>query len=216
VALRVVIADDHPFVLLGIRAALDAARRVSVVGEATCASDLLDILGSTACDVVVTDFSMPNPYCRGDDGLRLIEHMRRDWPELPIVVLTTLATPGILRSLVEAGVLGVINKMESMRELAAAVQAAARGRRYLGNVARESLLSGSRNEPLARPPASLTPRQSEVVQLFSQGLSVTEIARRLSRDIRTISRQKRDAMRKLGVHTDSALFAYARAHGLST
>jgi two-component system capsular synthesis response regulator RcsB len=158
---------------------------------------------------------MPNPYRPGDDGLRLIEQMRRDWPELSIVVLTTLATPSILRSLVEAGVLGVINKMESMRELAAAVRAASKGRRYLGKVAHESLLIRSPNQPLAPLAASLTPRQYEVVRLFSQGLSVTEIARRLSRDIRTISRQKRDAMRKIGVQTDSALFAYARAHGLA-
>ena len=213
--LRIVLADDHPFVLLGMRATFSADKSVEVVGEAVSAATLLKLLATTPCDVLVTDFAMPELGLQAEDGLRLIKRLRRDWPDLRIVVLTSMSNVAILRSILSAGAMSLLNKVEPMDELAAAVRAAGVGRRYLStSIVAALAVAGAENEGLGDGP-QLSPREIEVVRMFASGLSITEIARFMKRDVRTISRQKRDAMSKLGVQNDPGLFAFARAHGLT-
>lgn len=213
--LRIVLADDHPFVLLGIRATFSMDENLEVVGEAASAAGLLRLLVTTPCDVLVTDFAMPELGLQAEDGLRLIKRLRRDWPEIRIVVLTSMSNVAILRSILTAGAMGLLNKVESMDELATAVKFAGVGRRYLSTSIVDALaVAGAENDALGEGPR-LSPREIEVVRMFASGLSITEIARFMQRDVRTISRQKRDAMSKLGVQNDPGLFAFARAYGLT-
>jgi two-component system capsular synthesis response regulator RcsB len=213
--LRIVLADDHPFVLLGIRATFSTDDSLEVVGEAGSAGALLTLLMTTPCDVLVTDFAMPEQGLQAEDGLRLIKRVRRDWPDIRIVVLTSMSNVAILRSILTAGAMSLLNKVESMEELAVAVRFAGVGRRYLSTSIVEALaVAGAETDALAEGPR-LSPREVEVVRMFASGLSITEIARFLNRDVRTISRQKRDAMSKLGVQNDPGLFAFARARGLT-
>jgi two-component system capsular synthesis response regulator RcsB len=213
--LRIVLADDHPFVLLGIRATLSMDENLEVVAEAASAAELLRLLAYTPCDVLVTDFAMPEQGLQAEDGLRLIKRLRRDWPAISIVVLTSMSNVAILRSILAAGAMSLLNKVESMDELAAAVRFAGVGRRYLSTSIVSALaVAGAETDGLGEGPR-LSPREIEVVRMFASGLSITEIARFMQRDVRTISRQKRDAMGKLGVQNDPGLFAFARAHGLT-
>lgn len=213
--LRVVLADDHPFVLLGIRATFLMDENLTVVGEAASAAALLALLEVTPCDVLVTDFAMPEVGHQAEDGLRLIKRLKRDWPNVRIVVLTSMSNVAILRSILSAGALSLLNKVESMDELAAAVRAAGVGRSYLSTSIISALaVAGAEYDTLADGP-HLSLREVEVLRLFAGGLSITEIAGVLGRDVRTVSRQKRDAMNKLGVHNDPGLFAFASAHGLA-
>ena len=213
--LRIVLADDHPFVLLGIRATFSMDENLEVVAEAASAAELLRLLVYTPCDVLVTDFAMPEQGLQAEDGLRLIKRLRRDWPAISIVVLTSMSNVAILRSILAAGAMSLLNKVESMDELAAAVKFAGVGRRYLSTSIVSALaVAGAETDLLGEGPR-LSPREIEVVRMFASGLSITEIARFMKRDVRTISRQKRDAMSKLGVQNDPGLFAFARAHGLT-
>jgi two-component system capsular synthesis response regulator RcsB len=156
--LRIVLADDHPFVLLGIRATFSMDENLEVVGEAASAAELLRLLVSTPCDVLVTDFAMPEQGLRAEDGLRLIKRLRRDWPAISIVVLTSMSNVAILRSILAAGAMSLLNKVESMDELATAVKFAGVGRRYLSSSIRRSL-------PRWRWPAP-KPMRSEKARAF--------------------------------------------------
>jgi two-component system capsular synthesis response regulator RcsB len=215
VKLRVILADDHPFVLLGIQATLAEQCDVRVVGEATSPASLFEVMQRTACDVLVTDLAMPNESGDAEDGLRLIRRIRSDWPQVRIVVLTSLTNAAILRSIISAGVLGMLNKIESMDELAAAIRAAGAGRPHVSRSVLDALSSTNGETLTLLPMRDLSPRQTEVLRLFVRGHSISEIAQHLGRDVRTVSRQKRDAMAKLGVSNDPGLFAFVRAHGLS-
>ncbi|QCP51616.1 response regulator transcription factor [Trinickia violacea] len=205
------LADDHPFVLLGIRAALERDASIKVVGTASTPSELLDMLHSTPCDVLVTDLAMPDPDSIHEDGLRLIRRIRREWPQLGVVVLTSLTNGVILHSLVTDQAISVVNKAESMEDVAVAVRLAVQGEAHVGDTIAGALSNAGAE---AFKSANLSPRETEVVRLFAGGHSLTEIARMLDRDVRTVSRQKRDAMVKLGIHNDPGLFAFAHAHGL--
>ncbi|MGH8780893.1 response regulator [Paraburkholderia sp.] len=212
--LRVILADDHPFVLLGTRVSLAAHADVAVVGEAGSPAALLDLLRRTPCDVLVTDLTMPEADGSTADGLRLLTRVRHGWPALRIVVLTGLTNAAILRAILAEGVTGILNKIEPMDELIVAIRRAACGHAYLGKSILDAIAATSGDAPGTAARRPLSPREAEVVRLFADGQSISGIARTLGRDIRTVSRQKRDAMVKLGVRNDAGLFIYVRANGL--
>ena len=212
--LRVIVADDHPFVLLGVRASLAVQDGIDIVGEADSPTGLIDLLKTTPCDVLVTDLTMPEANGLAEDGLRLVRRVRRDWPAVRIVVLTSLTNAAILRAIMSDGVTGILNKTESMEELAAAIRCAGYGRPYVGQPILDALATASGDPVGLSPIRRLSLRETEVIRLFASGQSISEIARTLERDIRTVSRQKRNAMVKFGVSNDAGLFIYVRAYGL--
>lgn len=212
--LRVVLADDHPFVLLGARVSLATHADIVVVGEAGGPTALLDLLRATPCDVLVTDLTMPEADGSTADGLCLLNRVRRSWPSMRIVVLTGLTNAAVLRSILAEGVTGILNKIEPMDELAVAIRRAACGRAYLGKSILDAIAVTGGDAPTSVQQRRLSPREAEVVRLFTAGQSISGIARTLERDVRTVSRQKRDAMVKLGVNNDAGLFIYVRANGL--
>jgi len=206
--LRVFLADDHPMVLLGIRSILESDG-IDVVGVATSTDELMAGLRTHACDVVITDLMMPGGSL--PDGALLIQKIRAEFPLLPILVMTMVSNPGIIDSLLCAGVLGVIEKSERMDMLSQAVRTVAARRRFespkLVDLLQSYRASKSDNERLST-------REAEVIRLLASGLSVSEIGVRLGRSLKTISRQKMDAMRKLGLQSDVELYNYARDQGM--
>jgi len=212
---RIVIADDHPVVMLGIRALLKEHSSLQVVAEASHGRELLGLLAGQRCDLLITDFSMPYEDGSGD-GLPLLRRLRRDHPGLPIIVLTMLHNAALTRGMLAAGVNGLVAKGAMTKELQFAIGAVLNGRTYICEAMREHVIDWS---PSAEPdgnadPATLSQREVEVVRLYAKGLSVTQIAEQLHRSVKTVSQQKNDAMRKLGITSNTQLFEYARTYGL--
>jgi len=212
-SLKIFVADDHAVVLAGVRAILQRANPpMDMAATADSGEKLLELLGREHCDVLVTDFAMPQQDGRGQDGLRMLEMIRRSHPRLLIVVLTMMDNPPVLRAMLETGVQGLVGKTSAIEDLPAAIAAVAAGRRYVSRDL-QARLEADADKPAT---AGLSGREVEVVRLFAEGLSVSEIALRLHRSVKTISRQKSDAMRKLGIDNHSQLYAYAREYGLKT
>ncbi|XRD81638.1 response regulator transcription factor [Dyella halodurans] len=209
--MRIIISDDHPVVLKGLKTWLqDYGSRIEVVGEARNGAELLSLLGRVPCDLLITDFSMPSEDAE-DDGLSLIHRLRGAYPKLPILVLTMLSNPALAQSMLTAGVQSIVDKMAMTKELMLAIEMARSGRTYLSTRLRRQI------ENAVRPGEdglAVSPREGEVIRLLAQGLTVSEVARRTARSVKTISQQKRDAMRKLGLHSDKQLFEFARSAGL--
>jgi len=210
---HIVLADDHPIVSSGVRALLEQNPGFRVVAEATSPDELLRVLDSTPCQLVVTDFNMPGEQAA--DGLSLLQLLGRRWPDLNIVVLTQLANPGVLNNIARLGnVRGVVSKSDAMKELPTAVTAATAGRSYLSASVRKQI-ELTQGEG-ADSTTTLSKREAEVMRLFALGHTVSEIARQLNRSVKTVSSQKVEAMRKLGVKSDLEFYAYAREHGLGS
>ncbi len=197
--LKVIIADDHPVVLLGTSAILNADPRqgFKVVGTANSVTGLFELLAQEPCRVLITDFSMP----RGElaDGLTMVSRLRREYPDIQIVVLSMLSSTHILRSLLRMGVMGLYNKNETLAELPRATRLAGMKRRYI---------SPSYKRKLEQPNDPLSARELEVLRMMANGLSGRDIAQLSHRSEKTVSRHKRNAMEKLGLVHDSALLDY--------
>ena len=211
--MRVIIADDHPIIVAGVRMLLGNRTDVEVVAEADSPDKLLAALRTLPCDLLITDFSMPGGETA--DGLGLVQRIRRDFPALPIIVLTMLANVGVHGTILESGVRGLVDKGSGMADISLAIQAVSQGRDYVSASFKQGLLQSSFDSQ-AGEPARLSPREVEVIRLFSSGLSVTDIADRLVRSVKTVSRQKADAMAKLGLKNDLDIYVYAREHGLES
>lgn len=214
---RVIVAYDHPVAVLGIKVLMDEQDAgLVLVGQAVSGVELLNLLTKEACDLLITDFSMPY---QGDfqDGLLLLDRIRRDHPVLPIIVITTVHDRASIYGMLDAGVNAVVGKVAMVTELMLATCAVRSGHTYLS----ESLREYADGRPRAfvegrfvRFPESIPPvlskREAEVVRLYSAGYSVTQISEHVHRSVKTISQQKNDAMRKLGLTNNSQLYEYAR------
>lgn len=212
---RIILADDHPVVLMGARMALcsPSDTAFSIVAQAHNADELIDRLEHTPCDILVSDYSMP--YGRFPDGLALMGYLKRHFGHVPLIVMTMLRNPSLLQALLNSGVCGLFDKRSPLSELKQAVQSVSKGRRYLSPSFAEIL--EAQTLPRAStdaPRVSLSEREMEVVRLFVQGLSGRQIAAQLNRSEKTISRQKRTAMDKLGLGHDGGLVEFAQMNGL--
>ncbi|NID14002.1 response regulator [Luteibacter yeojuensis] len=201
----VIIADDHPVVVAGVETILKA-HRYDVVARAHDTDTLFEALSDNPCDVVVTDYSMPEGI--QPDGMPMIRRIRAIRPDIGIVVLTMLSNPAILRSLLDMGVAAIFDKRTNLRDIPVAVHAADVGRSYLSPAIRrlfhEADCAAGHDELITR----LSPREIEVLRAFAQGQGLSDIAERMGRSFKTISRQKRSAMAKLGLVNDAQLYQY--------
>lgn len=208
--MRVIIADDHPVVRIGLRMLVDVTRTCVVVGEAEGPDSLLRLLSHTPCDLLITDFCMPGDVQA--DGLKLICTLHRHYPALPIILVTVLANAPTLRSAIDQGAMAIVAKRASEKELPMAIKSVSEGRSFISELLRvPPALCGAETRSL---PATLSVKEREVVRMLASGMTVSEIAAYFQRSVSTISKQKNMAMQRLGVSTDVDLFAYARESGM--
>ena len=205
-SIRIVIADDHPVILAGVREALGEVPDINVVAGVDDSTALGQELGRFPVDVAVTDYSMPGGQY--GDGVALVGFLRRRFSAVPLVVLTSVGGAQVLASIRRAGVSCIVSKADAIPELAEAIRAAKEGRPYLSPEI-ERQLGGAAIEQ-----AVLTRREAEVVRLIAEGKTQKEIAQQLQRSRQTISTQKHSAMRKLGLQRSAEIFEYALNEGM--
>ncbi|AUH51433.1 DNA-binding response regulator [Chromobacterium sp. ATCC 53434] len=210
---HVALLDDHLMILHGLAGHLAGEDGLRICGSFSASADLMralnDGLDETA-DVLVLDYSL-----RPDDidGLNLIRALRIRHPQLRILVMSALYTPATVALALRGGAHGFIGKEQGLDELASAIRRLAAGQGYLSEQM-ELALSQRSTEPAAEsaPPPTLldhpelSPREREVLRCCLLGLSVSDIAGKFSRSIKTISNQKQSALKKLGLRGDHELF----------
>lgn len=208
--LRVIIADDHPIVRIGQRVVIEANGRCKVVGEADGPDALLRLLSTTPCDVLVTDFAMPGG--QQADGYGLLSLLARQYPNLPVILVTMFANVATLRASLAHGARAIVAKSASARELPQAISAVIGGQTFASECLRVQLVEAGTGDQSQLP--QLSGKEREVVRMLASGLTVSQIAARVNRSISTISKQKSTAMQRLCISTDVDLFAYARNCGM--
>ncbi|MBP3861143.1 MULTISPECIES: response regulator [Pseudomonas] len=200
--MKVLLADDHPIVLMGVREIIERDPRFKVVGEAMSSSELIDKISLLKPDVIITDYNMPGDDQYGD-GTRLVEYLRRHFPEPKVLILTVITNAQVLTWLYELGISGVISKSAGLEQILVALDAFYRQGHYQQDQPQGALSEDA--DDLSQRLSQLTVKEFEVLRLFSTGVSVSDVAHSLNRSIKTISTLKISAMRKLNVDNDQAL-----------
>lgn len=205
-SIRVIVADDHPLFLAGVSALFSTLPDVEIVATASSSDQLTELLEQVPCDVLITDFSMPGG--RQQDGLRMIAWLRRTFPDLRIIVITMHDNAGVLGSIARTAVDGLVSKSDIAGELVTAVRSVMDSRSFLSCFIRRSIGIDALVQLPTR--TRLSPREAEVLRLFSSGLTGNQIAEQLHRSKKTISRQKINAFHKLGLSSDVEFFVFLR------
>jgi two-component system, NarL family, captular synthesis response regulator RcsB len=213
--IRVAIADDHPLLLTGLAYELSGLSGFTVVGQAQNSTQLVELLSERAVDVVISDYTMPGGT--HGDGLALFGFVRQRFPNTQLVALTVMTNPSVLRSLLAQGVKCILSKSDSLVYIVDALHAALSNRRFLSPTIDAIMkMHGTDSGAHSSLTKKLSPRELEVVRLFVSGLTVSEIAERLHRSKQTISTQKMNAMRRLGIKRDTDLIIYGIDANLTT
>ncbi|WP_164721260.1 response regulator transcription factor [Burkholderia stagnalis] len=205
--IRVIVADDHPVVLMGIRKVLEVETNIDLIATVGSLDELRTVLEVHACDVLVCDYAFDDDIAH--DGMRLIARLKRTYPGVRIVMLTVHDDLTLVRRLLAAGVSGFISKSSSaLMSLALAIRTVHQGDLYIDPKVAHMLMSehiksiSNRSTPRK---TTLSNREYEAVRLISLGMTISEIARQTCRSVKTVSTQKASAMKKLGVHNDVEL-----------
>lgn len=205
----VVLADDHPVVLAGVKALLLSAGELALVGEASTGPAALDLIRTHRPDIAVIDISLPEL-----SGLDLARRATEECPDVKLLVLTVHEDRAYVQPLLQAGVRGYLLKRSAADELIRAIRAVADGGVYLDPAIAEKALSAHEDDFLAGDGGQeLSQRESEVLRFTAQGFSNKEIAARLDVSTKTVETHKSRALEKLGIRTRSEIVRYGAEHG---
>lgn len=209
--LRVVVADDHEPVRQGLRWMLRADDAVEVVGEAANGEELLALLDRVECDAVLLDLSMP--VMSGLDVLRALNAAGRS---LPIVVLTMHDDAAHVDRALALGASGYILKSASREEMIRALAAAVSGGAYVQPSLAKPLLARYvvASGPVDDEPASISPRQLQLLRALAAGRTNKELAHELGITEATAKGYLKDLYVRLGVSSRAGAVAYGMRHGL--
>lgn len=210
--IKVLVADDHPVVRKGLQSCLSRAGRIRLVGEAADGDEALRKARELKPDVVLMDISMP-----GMNGLTVTEMLRKELPDMKVLVLSVQRNKDSIFRVIQAGAHGYVSKEAPSEEVIRAIESVHGGEPFFSEeIARaalnEFINSGGKKEPFSQ----LTSREREVLVLIAEGQSNKEIADRLNIGVRTIETHRERIMRRLNIHSVAGLTKYAIANGLVT
>ena len=209
---RLLLADDHDVVLVGLRQVLSRSD-LEIVGSATNGQALLKAAEELRPDAIITDITMP--LLNGVDAARLI---RKTDARVKIVFLGEHSEISYAVEALSLGHSGYVLKSSVINELPSAVDNVLRGRTYVALAIRKPVMKAFRGRLRNRAGSfdGLTLRQREVLQMLSEGRRMKEIAGLLSLSEKTVEFHKYRVMEKIGVHTLAELARYAVKSGLVT
>ena len=206
---RVLLADDHPVFLAGLRMLLDTVEGIDVVGTADDGQALLDLAAEVGADVAVVDLDMPVV-----DGSSVVAELRARDSGVRVLVLTMHDEPEVVLRAMRAGAHGYLLKGAAPDEIARAIRAVADGHTVLAGPVGDQILQAAVRPPGHGPIPELTPREREILDLVARGLTNPQIARQLFLSVKTVQNAMSSLFAKLGVTHRGAAIVVAREAGL--
>ena len=205
--LRVAIADDHRLMLDGIKRALETAPDIRVVGEAMSGDEMLTIVPKVNPDVVILDLRMP----RGD-GLSTLGKLRKDYPDLKVIVLSMFEDSEHIDQALSQGAAGYVVKSINPLDLPSTIRQVVEGTVY-HPAGRGGGGDGASATPTPAP-GGLTERELAILRLVAEGMSNLDIASKLYVTEQTVKFHLSNIYRKLGVANRTEATRYAYRNGL--
>lgn len=210
--IRIILADDHQLVRDGLTLLLTANPKWKIVGEAEHGNALLEVLSTTACDIVISDLNMP-----GMRGIDLITSIKSRYPNIPVLVLTMHDEQEIIQEILLAEADGYLLKNSGRDEVIAAVSDLLNGKTHYSAAVYQYILSDYKKlktqEENIKP---LSPREIEILQLIVSEYTSKEIADTLNISKQTVDTHRLHIMEKTGSKTLVGLIKFAMQNGIIT
>jgi DNA-binding NarL/FixJ family response regulator len=212
---RILIAEDHTILREGLWSILSRHAEFEVVGEAQDGREAIRAALQSQPDLVMMDLSMPQV-----DGREAIREIKRQLPKTKILVLTVHKTDEYIIETLKAGADGYLSKDSGHTELISAIKSLFDGKKYLGPGISGRVIEGNLHGKKSNRPFSawetVTAREREILKLIAEGYKSKEIAGLLYLSIKTVEKHRSNLMKKLDLHSISALTSLAIEKGLVT
>jgi DNA-binding NarL/FixJ family response regulator len=207
--LRVLLADDHPVFLGGLRALLDSTPRIEVVGEAATGDEAVAAATARQPEVVVMDIQMP-----GLNGIDATREIVARSPHIGVLILTMFEDDDSVFAAMRAGARGYLLKGSAPQDIVRAIETVGSGEAVFGPAIARRLIDFFATSRAAYPFPELTEREREVLDLLAQGRSNTDIARRFVISAKTVRNHVSNIFTKLHVADRAQAIVRAREAGL--
>lgn len=202
--IRVLLVDDHPLVLDGIRSRIEQDPSIEVIGEGNNGEEALQLAQEKKPDIVLMDISMPVL-----NGIEAAERFSAEQPDVKLLMLTMHDNKEYITKVLKAGAKGYILKDVSSNEMISALKAVSQGKTYYSSGVTDILLSEGSSKVVP-----LTDREKTILRLLAEGNSNKHVARELDISVRTVETHRRNIKRKLDVKTSAGLVKYAIENGI--
>jgi DNA-binding NarL/FixJ family response regulator len=208
--ISILITDDHAIVRQGLKQILADELPGAKFGEAGDSAQALALLHKDPWDVLILDINMP-----GRNGFEVLSEVRRSFPLLPVLVLSSTPEDQLGLRALKSGACGYLNKQTAPEQLVEAVQKIIAGEQFISPALTQKLVYELRRDSDSPRHEVLSDREFQVIKLTAEGRSMKEIASELSLSAKTISTYRGRAFEKLGVKNDVELTRYMQVHGLA-
>lgn len=206
--MRIVLADARNLVRAGLKRLIEENHEATVVGEAADGQTLLEQVHQHRPDVALTEADLP-----GMTGLEALTQLRRYYPDVAVLVVSSRTDGQTIRSALRLGAAGFVDKDGDIAELGLALRAVQKHQIYLSPSISHAAIERRSGERI-EDDVSLTPRQRQVLQMIAQGKSTKEIAALMGVSIKTVETHRARMMDSLGLYGTNALMRYAIRTGL--
>jgi DNA-binding NarL/FixJ family response regulator len=213
VLITILLAEDHAIVRQGLCALLNMDGHFKIVGEARNGREAVEMARTLQPDVILMDIAMP--LLNGLEATRQILAAR---PSAKVIVLSAHSEDVYVHRMMEAGVVGFVEKQTSSEVLTKAILEVVKGNPYFSLAVakrlRDQQLRCRRDGLVSTVRVRLSPRESEVLQLVAEGSANKQIATELGISIKTVEKHRQHLMNKLNIHDTASLTRYAMAAGV--
>jgi DNA-binding NarL/FixJ family response regulator len=207
--IKVLITDDHPVVRRGIRQILEDDEKINLIHEARDGKELIEKIMDQEYDVILLDISLP-----GRSGLDMISQIKKIQQKTAILILSIHSEELYALQALKDGALGYLTKSSAPEELLSAIHKVSRGERYISSSLAEKLAESILSSEDKPQYLFLSARETEVLNLFGTGKTVSQVATELSLSSKTISTYRARLLEKLKLRTTADLIRYAIMEGI--
>jgi len=208
--INLLIADDHTMFLQGIVSLLQQEPEINIVGKAFNGIEALEIIKKESIDLIILDISMPEM-----DGIELSKILKREYPEIKILIVSTHSNVKIISRLIRIGVNGYLLKNAEKSELLKAIHSIMQGDDYFSEETEEKYLDNQlKIEKQVSVLTELSLREKEILILIAHEYNTAEIAEKTFISLNTVNTHRRNLLSKLNAKNTAGLVKYAVENGL--
>lgn len=208
--INLLIADDHTMFLEGIVSLLGQESEINSIRKANNGIEALDIIKTTSVDLVILDISMPEM-----DGIELTKILKKKYPEIKILVVSTHSNVNIISRLIRIGVNGYLLKNAEKSELLEAIHSIMEGNNYFSEETEDKYICKQlRIEKQVLNLTELSSREKEILVLIANEYNTAEIAEKTFISLNTVNTHRRNLLSKLNAKNTAGLVKYAVENGL--
>jgi DNA-binding NarL/FixJ family response regulator len=197
--IKILIVDDHPLILEGIKALLVESDTITVVGTTSNAFDAIAFLKGNTVDIALLDINLPDI-----SGIELCKKIKEEFLNVRCIALSTFSERSYISRMIQNGAMGYLLKNSSREEILTAIQQVYGGGYFMNVNLDESIPSEN-----LKPSPFLTPREKEVLELIAEGLTNQQIADQLFVSVLTINSHRKNLLTKFEVNNTASLIKLA-------